>query len=477
MSTDIQNTLDLFLNIISDLIHNNETEFNLERATQICADLVNQGKYDQIFKGMIEQLNENFENWHKQLTQAEGDSLLTILNDQYENFKRYCTIIPTVYTSFDNYFNKEPNKTLRAIQDAFKNTIISDLQLFEKNVTPYIINNILKIESGLKIDLNEIKNILHLYYSYQQNSDKPELYKDFIEHLIRSENEFYNEFISTNYGVIPFSDYLIKASDIYEIEKSIFEDILNETDAKEILTHFNITVLQSKEKDFLNGPNPPIMESFKSKNLIPFKYLVDMYEEYGFDMTNMYNVIADSIKNELLEKVDEFKENKHEYSLIYQMINVVIESRNIITKNEEALRLLDRAIEIVFNDDRLDITESFNQFINSYILSQFIGFNLDHPTQSIPLIYQYIHDKSKFNIIFEKLFIRRLINATENSRNEDFQIIDAIKSISPIFMPKFDKYKRTLIKSEQLKKGFYDSLNENNKIKKDPSFFNPIVFN
>ena len=44
------------------------------------------------------------------------------------------------------------------------------------------------------------------------------------------------------------------------------------------------------------------MESFKSKNLIPFKYLADIYEEYGFDMTNMYNVIADSIKNELLEK-------------------------------------------------------------------------------------------------------------------------------------------------------------------------------
>ena len=52
---------------------------------------------------------------------------------------------------------------------------------------------------------------------------------------------------------------------------------------------------------------------------------------------------------------------------------IVIEIRNIITKifkNEEALRLLDRTIEIVFNDDRLDITKSFNQFINSYILFQ-----------------------------------------------------------------------------------------------------------
>ena len=236
---------------VKDTLEANDSDLRLFSIMQAVNDLVIKGKFDEIYKGLINPLKEHFKNWHEKLKSTAGDPLLTLLNDQYDKFKKYCKIFPRFYTSYDQHFKNEPNKILNTVRKLFVEVILSDTQLFKKEVTPSIINVIINAQKGSEINLDKVKNIIQMYYSFNNANDKNELFEDFYENLNFQEDVFYDSFFKANFETSTFTSYLNSTKQQYKTFKFVIEFVLKPANAKEILELFNQSLLQNKESMFL----------------------------------------------------------------------------------------------------------------------------------------------------------------------------------------------------------------------------------
>ena len=472
---------------ISDTLSAKESDLRLTMIMQACNDLVGKGKFDLIYNGVCEQLTNHFKEWHNQLVNVAGDPLLTKLSDMYDYFKKYCVIIPTLCSSYDQHFSSEPNKLLKTIRKLFIMEILSDERLFRRAATPGILEVIYNAQKGSDVDLSKIKNIIQMYYSFNGRDDKPEIFLDFFDRLKQQENDFCDSFYANTFGTTFFTTYLTKTSEQFSIVNHILNDnrLLKEKEANEILTNFNLSLLHLKEDDFLTGDEPPISEALLSNDLRPLSYLVKTYLEFGFDTEPLYLTCATFIKNEMLKSAQDFtqEENGRQNNvvplvdgLIKKTIKLSEPYKKIFVdekkKDKKELNILIEKIKEAWNDRQFSIAVNFNDYIDALIKSKFRGYDIDEQIRIIPEFYNYLTDKALFHLYYEYSFTRRIVRMRASVEEYDYPIINAIQKHATDFMKNLDSFKKALSNSEQLKQDFEDAYPE---IKNDVTI-EPFIF-
>ena len=486
---------------ISSTLQAKESDLRLTMIMQACNDLVLKGELDKIYNGLLDLVRQHFNNWHEQLKVAAGDPLLTLLSDQFEDFKKYCIIFPTFYTSYDQHFRKEHDKTLKSIRKLFVDVILSDKKLFGNAATPSILDVISSAQKGSDVNLDKIKNIIQMYYLFYNDQGKKEIFEDFFEKLVIQEGDFYDSFFNNNFLTSSFTSYLMNTQEQFKKDKYIMEFILEPKQSKEILTLFNMKLLEERGKDFLEGPEPPISEALTYENLLPMKYLVETYNDFGFSQTPLYESCANFVMNEMLKLTQDFPELKDEedggkkeekkqkvkeentFSLIGKLINKAIqlsEPYNKVFKDDkDALSTLDDRIKTAWNNKRFNIVVNFNDYIDTLITTKFKGYDISEQLVIIPRFYKYLNDRASFNTFYEASFVRRLIRMRSSIEEYDYPLINAIQKIATGFMQKLDSFKKALSDSEQLKEDYKNSIDENDDkktIQLEPFVIDYLVF-
>lgn len=486
IETKIEDPWKALQEAISSTLQAKETNDELSMIMQACSDLIMIGKLDEIYKGLIDQLKAHFEGWRRQLQVLAGDPLLTLLSDKYDDFKRYCKIFPTFYTSYDQQFSKEPHKILKSIRKLFNDIILSDKKLFKKATTPSIIDVITNAQKGTEINLNKIQNIIRMYYSFNDSGENTDIFQDFYEKLIIEESLMHDSFFSNNFEASSFSSYLTSVQAQYKIDSSITEFILSPEHSNQILELFNKDLLEDKQEFFLEGEEPRIAEALKNPNLLPLKFLIDTYEDFKFNPDPIYETCSNYIKSEMLKLAPEFQKYKERNSesdevlvLVQNLINKAIELslpyEKIFTANK-AKEELDKCIAMAWNDESFNIAINFNDFIDILIRNKIRGLNgyiKDTLFETLPRFYKYVSDKVSFNQYYEASYIRRLIKMKSALEEYESQIIPSFQKVSTSFMKNLDVLKKALSNSEMLKTEFKSSLDESEKGKIE---LEPFVF-
>lgn len=494
---------------IKDTLQKKETDLRLSMIHKACTVLVTKGQYDIIFNGLSDLLKQHFEEWHKQLQAAAGDPLLTILTEQYESFKDYCSIFPKFYMSYDRHFQKEtPSKTLNQIRKLFISIILSDLPLFKEAATPSILSVIHNAQKGSDIDLSKVSTLIEMYYSFRKKGDKPEIFEDFMDKLNEQESNFYDQFFENNFKSRSFPDYLNITSKQFILDKRIAEEILDPKEVFDFLSNFQNALLSSREEKFLDGPEPPISEALLASDLRPLKWLVETYQQFSADLSPIYKSCANYIKNQMLKKTQDFPEVKKEdknkqkedgkesaepkakapkiniFAAVGQLMDLTLKLKTPYLKiftSKEAEKALTDSIKLAWNDERFNIVNSFNDYIDSLVKDEFKSSECSQEEQNqiISQFYGYLSDKAKFNVFYESAFVRRLIKMRSKSAQYDYPIINTIRKISPDFMLRLDDFNKQFNDSEQLKDEFKRYVAEDpdhNKVSVEPFVFNFLTF-
>ncbi|KAK8895606.1 hypothetical protein M9Y10_024076 [Tritrichomonas musculus] len=505
----IDNPWETLSNAIKVTLENKQFDLRLSIIHKACTELVNKGAYDLIFNGLSDLLKAHFQEWHQQLSTVAGDPLLTRLSDQYEDFKNYCSIFPKFYMSYDHHFKneKQPDKVLNHIRRLFIQIILSDTNLFKKAATPSIIKVIYNAQKGLDVDLSKISNLLEMYYSFRGKSDVPEIFEDFTDSFLAKENDFYAKFFENNFNGHSFPDYLDLTAEQYNRDKRIFEEIFEPAEVNEYLSNLHVSLLSSKQDEFLNGAEPPISQALTASDLRPMKWLVETYEHFGADLKPIYSNCALYIMNEMLKRTQDFPEVKKEekgdkkkapkteekdgmakpakvdiYTLVGQLIDLTIKLSDPYLKvftTKDTTKQLEDSIRLAWNDERFNINENFNEYIDSLVKEEFKGSSIDDQCVIIARFYRYLSDKAKFKNLYESSFVRRLIKMRSKVATYDYPIINAIKKITNDFMTNLDAFKKQFTDSEQLKDDFKKATAEDaqkNYVSIEPFIFDQGTF-
>lgn len=166
----VEDSWKILSNAINDILSGNDEDIQIATCKEACNNLVEQGKADEIHTELHNNLSNQFKKWHEQLSNVDENSFLSTISHQYDIFKKYCSIFPTIYTSYDNSFNSEPNKTLNCIRKLFVDNLLSDKHLYEESVTPITLNFISKAQTGTQ-DENEFSQLSNIIQMYESFSD------------------------------------------------------------------------------------------------------------------------------------------------------------------------------------------------------------------------------------------------------------------------------------------------------------------
>lgn len=455
-----------------------QSDTRLMMLNQACDDLVRQNKLDILYDGLVDHLNNHFNKWHDELRSLASDALLKKLSDQYTHFKHISVIIPTMYSSYDRHFSSEPHKILNMIRNLFSTKILSDENLIDNSITPLLIDHIISAQNGSEIDLNVIKNVIQMYYSFNNANERPDIFNNFFDKLVKNEINSCETFFRDNFRNSSFTTYLTKVENKYKIFNPIICYLFKQKDANEILTCFNITLLYDREDDFLIGQEPLISQALISENPISINYLVKAYHEFGRDITPLYVACANYISTEMLAKTRDFHGDDFRQSNVPQLMDDLIKltlklehAYKNIFKDKEAMDLLEQKISNAWSDVSFDINNNFNLYINSLVKSKFRGYENSDLLISkiIPQFYRYLQEKVKFNIVYEMMFVRRLVEMKSVCLDIETPIIKNIQKLYPDFMIHYDEFKKTVINSnaflEEYQKNTLDqSLDQSSKI-------------
>ena len=85
--TKIKNPWEVLTKAIDDTLSERDAGIRLTTIMQACNDLVTKSKLDDIYNELQSKLNNQFNRWHDELSNAAGDPLINKLSKQYDYFK------------------------------------------------------------------------------------------------------------------------------------------------------------------------------------------------------------------------------------------------------------------------------------------------------------------------------------------------------------------------------------------------------
>lgn len=289
---------------INDTLSERSSEYQQFPVVQACTYLVQNGRGDEVFTKFCDILNEHYKKCSVRIQNTDGKILLQSVSDIFDKFKYHCKVFPTLYTSYDQSFPNEPEKTISSIKSIFGSTILSDLKTFNESITPLILDEINSIRTNKVADSSIVKKIISLYYLFRK--DKPEIFNYFIDKLDESTEKYGNSFFEDNFKHISFSSYLENASKIYDAQLTLLERLLEPTEVKNNLKKLFDSIIKSREHDFINKNDFKIAQPLEMNGIAQFRWLVNTYAANNYPIKPLYDVCALYINKQMLRFQESF---------------------------------------------------------------------------------------------------------------------------------------------------------------------------
>lgn len=440
---EISSQLEILSNAFQNVFER-KNEDNIIITSNACTKLIKEGEHQIIYDCIKQVLQNHFKEFYSQLINSNGDPLLTFLSDEYKQLQIYCTLFPQFCSSFDEYYlreKKELNKTINMIKLSFIQNVLSKTTFFNELITPSIITVIQNAQKNFDIDLEDVKNIISIFYSFTDETQ--DTFDYFIQKLKEKEQIFYDLFFTINFRTISqISDYISIANKQCKTDISIFKYIFHSK--KEI----NAFIELSKNSLYVNHIKSYITEIYE------FNSKENTYMEF----INFFKALINHIR-----LPDTFYYNITQIGQIIDLLYNFIDLFEIVF-NEK----LEKFYEVV-SDSLYNIHSNFLNKLFVFLEQSEINDKLRY--DRLFDLYKLTIKKDKFEFFFESFFINTLIKRRSKAIKAFSPVIEKVRTIDSNFLPFFEAYVKQFNESVEIKKDF------NNNNYEDTHMFNPIVFN
>lgn len=476
---------------IKDIIGRKQSGLSLSALHSAVGSLVSSNKVQDLKTGLQNLLRAHFDSWRQELSVSAGNPLLHLLSGFYDDFRMYCSIIPKFYMLFDRHFSSSKGETLSIIRILFKECVLGDAKLID-DTTIGIRKEIGNARSKSDVQLQQVHNILDLYYSYHNEEPKLDIFTKFMKLFDDDSNKYYDEFYKAKFEGNSFPNYLQIVSDQFKHEESILRQILQEEEIRRILIICNDNLLVQHEDLFLEGSEPPISNALTATDPRPMKWLVETYTRFECSLAPIFKSCSMYVSNEMLKLSNNFND-KMKANEITTAIGELISLTNNLSKpyhlifNEvsDALETLESEIKKAWNDEKFSIVNNFILYIDNHIKSEFKNFTQeekDHFPDIVAKFFTRIEDKKAFFTVYEAFMVRRIIKMQTKLPEIEVPIISAIRRAkAPDFAKSWDIYVKKINEAQQLESQFReqmalhtDEITNNGKYKQIQ--FAPIIF-
>ena len=479
---------------ITNIFNHQQSNLSLSQLHSEVNYLVAMHQNSQITNGLTKLLKEQFTKWNNELSKVAGNPLLNRFSNFYNDFMVYCSVIPKVFMLYDKYYQEQsPNQSkdsesCRTLRFLFRDYILNESTLI-KSTNKIILSEILNARRGSEVDLNNVHNLIQMYYSFHNKAPQLSLFKEFFDLLTKQTTKFYDDFFNTKFDTNNFTSYLTTAQAQYKLEEGILRSILLENEIQEILREVNLCLLLRQEDVFLCGPEPPISTALTASDSRPMKWLVDMYRHFDADLQRVFEACAEFIYNEMLKLSENFKE-ENKASEITQYVQELINRTEALEKPyklifkgiKEADDELQRQIKKAWNSEQFNIIPNFCAYLDQVISSELKTFTPEEREEFPSLFakfYARTEDRLMFSQLYEKGYVRRYIKMGTKLHGIEGPLITRVQRDAKVsdFAKSFEQFNNKLKDSQNIESEFmnYLALHPNVK-KKFNGPFQPLVF-
>ncbi|KAH0792679.1 nuclear pore complex subunit [Histomonas meleagridis] len=479
---------------IQDTLSRKQSGLSMSYLHMAVHSLISNGDFRKLEDGLSDLITAHFKTYKDELSQLAGNPLIVRFSNIFSDFENYCLILPKFCMLLDRHYESTiPQRTLTLIREKFLQGVLSDKNLIKMTIDG-IIKDITTLRRKEEIDLSYAKNLVKMFYNFK-NEANIKIFESFFDKFVEETKKFYDDFYVNKFGSNSFSNYLKIIEDQINHEQNLLQEFLNAEDAQKILfICFNVLVI-SRESNFLEGREPLIASALVEQDCRPLKWLVETYQRFSIDIENLYNSCATFIQNEMLKLIPNFeppaagsKAKKQDIpTSISQLMEVTM--KHVVPYNtvfttianapvvKKAAATLKEAITKAWNNDKFDIKQNFNVYIDSIIRSEYKSIPIEKFANLVAYFCDITTEKKPFEVIYEAMFMRRLIKIKKKLPDLELPVISAIRNkVSHKFLERYDQYIKQLNDSFTFEEDFKTYKSQNKQMTSELQI-SPLVFN
>jgi cullin 1 len=370
-----------------------------------------------------------------------GTILLTELQHRWSNHQIMNKWLKKFFTYLDRYYVK--HHSLPTLEQAglrcFRTHVYDDMKSETTSAILALIND---EREGNIIDKSLVKSIVELYESMGMGS--LDAYNtDLEEPLLASTREFYakkrDEWINDS-----TPDYLIKAEDALNEERTRVADYLNSSSESKILKVIEDEILEKVETELLEKESSgcrALLQNDKSEDLQRMFRLFSRLEN-GLDpmaaiLQNFIASMGDDVINRRQARLDGGEKDKNDDpKFVKSLIELHEKYLGVVKTDFSGHSLFQKALKDAFVEI---INKNVGQFTNAELMSTFCDrilksggeklseSEVEESLQQIVQLFSYLNDKDMFAEIYRNQLAKRLLNQRSTSDDAEKSMIAKLK--------------------------------------------------